>query len=224
MRQQRLLAGLALLAAIVAACSQAATTSAPAVTPRPSATDHATASPALTAAPPTATPAPTSEESVPLGFLSPGAYTAHLDPAFTFTLGEGWERREPDPAFHDAYLYLLYAAGDGGELIYIDVVAGADAAERIGAFEHAGLTQVGERRDVTLGGLPAIAIEAGFPNSATVVRGIVGEYVLFPGDVVRATALEVGDRTLVFIIESNADDIETFSPIAEAVLQTVRFP
>ena len=55
------------------------------------------------------------------------------------------------------------------------------------------------------------------------VRGFLGEYVLTPSDVVRVTAVRVGEVTLRFIVESNLDDYEAFVRIADDVLASIAF-
>ena len=189
---------------------------------RPSTDPTDTASPpAITAAPRSATPVPGDEALIPLGPLPPGDYRAHIEPGFSFTIGTGWERRLPEPGLRDRYLMLFYAAGGSGEQIWFEITEVAEVADALEPF--AALPNLTAPREVTLGGLPALTIDAGPPPTVTVLRGLTGEYVITGADVVRVTVARVREVVLRVIVESNEADADAFRPIAEQVLGTLSF-
>jgi hypothetical protein len=199
---------------------------APTTPPSAGATSTPTSAPTRTPTPvASATPEATPDGGPPIGALTPGGYRAHFDPAFTFTLGSGWERNLPDERLSDAYLQLLYAAGNGGELLFIEVSAlGVEGS--LERFDQFRFTEVEPAAPATIGGVSGLAIVGGRPPALTVVRGIPSgsDYVLAANDRIRATAIVVDGVTVTFIVEATSDDYDAFRPIADEVLQSVAFP
>ncbi|HEY7524923.1 MAG TPA: hypothetical protein VH720_14835 [Candidatus Limnocylindrales bacterium] len=170
------------------------------------------------------TPAPSasSDGGPPLGALAPGTYRSHLEPAFAFTLGEGWERRVPDEEVSARYLMLLYASGGGGDLLYVDV-SDLGVTGSLDRFLRATLGQKSEPVPATIDGVTGLRVEVGRPAVPTVIQGVAGEYVLNPTDVARVTVVEVEGSTLTFIAETGEAEAASFWPIADEVLSTVAF-
>jgi hypothetical protein len=178
------------------------------------------ASPSRTTTPPASTSR--ADDGPPVGALPPGAYRSNIEPTFSFTVDAGWERRIPDERVSDRYLMLLWAAGDGGELIYVEVTdIGVQAS--LDRFATAQLSEKSPPKPASIGGVDGQTQEVGKPRSPSAIPGVVGEYVLTPTDVVRVTAVEVDDATITFILEANEDDAVAFWSIAEEVLASVSF-
>lgn len=170
-------------------------------------------------------PPATPDGGPPLGPLSPGSYRAHFEPAFTFTLGPGWQRNVPDAALSDVYLQLLYAAGDGGELLFIEATdLGVEAS--LARFDQFRLKDVVPAAPTTVGGVSGLAISGGHPPTVAVVRGIPpgSDYQLAANDRIRVAAVEVDRVTVTFIVEGSDNDFDAFLLLADEVLQTVAFP
>ncbi len=184
----------------------------------PSSTTDATASA-------TAAPTATSDGGPPIGALSAGSYSAHFEPSFTFKIGDGWQRNVPDEQLSDTYLQLLYAAGDGGELLFIEATdLGVEAS--LERFDQFRLKDVVPAAPATVGGVTGLGISAGHPPAVAVVRGIPpgSDYVLSPNDRIRVVAVEVDTVTVTFIVEASDDDFDAFLILADEVLQSVAFP
>ena len=120
-----------------------------------------TAIPSVSPPVPTPTIDPAIAEGIPEGPLAAGDYRAHLTPGFRFTIGSGWERRQPEPRLRDRYLMLFYAGGDGGEQIFIDVAGSGTPEDAIAPLANARLPGLTDPEATTIGGLPGIVVFAG---------------------------------------------------------------
>ncbi|HEY7523212.1 MAG TPA: hypothetical protein VH720_06105 [Candidatus Limnocylindrales bacterium] len=188
-------------------------------TTRPSAASDASAP--TPGASPTLVPS-SSDGGPPVGPLAPGTYRAHLEPAFAFTVGEGWERRVPDEEVSARYLMLLYASGGGGRLLYVDV-SDLGVTGSLERFLRLTFSRESEPVPAAIGGVTGLRTEVGRAPVPTVIQGVAGEYVLNPTDVARVVAVEVDGTTLTFIAESGEGGAASFWPIVDEVLSSVAF-
>lgn len=218
--------GVVLLCAL-AACAEPPASGLPrasAAAPTSSPTPEISPTTAPSTAPPASeSPAPSGDEGPPVGELPAGEYRTHFEPRLTFTLGAGWARTIPDPTVSDQFLMLLHTAGDGGELLFVEV-SDLGTEGSLARFERAPLTELTAPEPATVGGVEGLVIEGGLPPTPAYLQIPRGsDYQIGPDDRIRAIAVEVEGATITFIVEGNDDDFGHFLPVAEGVLESVSF-
>jgi hypothetical protein len=223
--------------AVVAACGGGATTDPPlpssAADPTPAAQPSSTAGESPPA-PPTAAPSEpkaTIDTGIPIGEVPAGTYSAAaLDPAFDLTLDAGWRHDLDSESRPDRALLLLATSGPFDEAIYFDT--SASTADPSVVLAHT----FGNLRGVTLGpitatsiaGAPGVMADAtvadALPTPSIEIFGLAEHYELRPRDRLRAFVLDVGDRAMFVIVESNGEAFESFLERATKILDSVSFP
>jgi hypothetical protein len=204
-----------------------ATGAAPTGQPSASPSGAPTARP--TAAP--STPEATLDTGIPVGEVPAGTYTAAaLDPSFLITLDSGWRHELDSESRPDRALLLVATSGPFDEAMYFDTSA-ATADPSVVLTNTFGRLQgvtLGPITPATIGGAPGVMADAivadELPTPSIQIFGLAEHYELRPGDRFRAFVLDVGDRAMFVIIESNGDAFEPFLARASAILESVTFP
>lgn len=164
--------------------------------------------------------------------LQPGAYvTSVMDPPLRLEVGDGWIHVGEFPPLlllsraigarqADALNFITFPESD------VDAVVTAIASEpvlggpAIDTADLAGRTGRGFTADVTVAGGGSAEIFS-FPNNELYSQVPLDPPLFNDNDRVRVTAAQIGDDVLVALVLAGAEEFESFSVEADALLETL---
>ncbi len=157
------------------------------------------------------------------GLLAPGTYVTRVfTPRFGFAVEAGWSA----PFGEDAtQLILLQRRDPGGLSITFDSFARKQSmSETIARFARIEGVQASGETIATIGGASGRRVDLLVTaDQLVLVPGLAERYELEPGDRLRAYAVGVNGATISVLVEAPAAEFQTFVPVAERLLDTVRW-
>jgi hypothetical protein len=155
--------------------------------------------------------------------LDPGSYgTRAFRPAFTAAFAtKGWTTNDRDSALLVTFTYGEYFESALG---FDSSFTGLSVAEAVARLRGVRGVQLTRSVPVTLGGARGLQFSVTVTGRYVLFRGSSEALGLGRGDRARFTVLKVGTRTVSIVATSSTKhDFDTFLPIADRVLASVRW-
>ena len=157
------------------------------------------------------------------GLLAPGAYATRVfTPRFGFAVEAGWSAPFGEGA---TQLILLQRRDPGGLSITLDSFARRQSVtETIARFARIEGVQASGETIATIGGATGRRIDLLVTaDQLVLVPGLAERYELESGDRLGVYAVGVSGATVSVLVEAPAAEFQAFVPVAERLLDTVRW-